>query len=195
MAAIKCRMMLQPGGAVEPETSALMSLLPWTPAPVPELRRDPDLGATNKGGHDPLVEVSARLGWGWQCLFSSSAKKPAYEEVALASTYSKLSALIHLRQERQSASFGESFRSLVLHIAHETAIGPWQANTSGASSDARGAVCATPGINCTLQTATNLAALNWRALVANSQTKGTFTFTDAKMLAFSKRFYHAAQVP
>jgi hypothetical protein len=49
MAAINCRMMLRPGGAVEPETSPLMSLSPRTPATVPELRGDPDLGAINEG--------------------------------------------------------------------------------------------------------------------------------------------------
>jgi len=42
--------------------------------------------------------------------------------------------------------------------------------------------------------AANLAAPNWTALAAKSQTKGIITFTDAKVPAFSNRFYHAAQV-
>ena len=49
MAAINCGMMLQPGEAVEPKTSARMSLSSRTPVTVPELRGDPDLGATNAG--------------------------------------------------------------------------------------------------------------------------------------------------
>ena len=49
MAAINCGMMLQPGEAVEPKTSARMSLSSRTPVTVPELRGDPDLGATDAG--------------------------------------------------------------------------------------------------------------------------------------------------
>jgi hypothetical protein len=63
------------------------------------------------------------------------------------------------------------------------------------SSDASGAVCSTPSLNCALQMLANLPAPNWTALVAHSQIKGTVTFTDAKVPAFSKRFYHAVQAP
>ncbi len=65
-----------------------------------------------------------------------------------------------------------------LRIGYETAIGPLQANASGASSDARGAVRSTPGVNYTLAMATNLATPDWTALVTNSPARGTFMFTD-----------------
>jgi len=70
--------------------------------------------------------------------------------------------------------FSAEFCSFGLRIAYETAIGPYLANTSGASSDARGVVRATLGIHHTLQMATNPVASSWTSLVTNSPTDGTF---------------------
>jgi hypothetical protein len=48
----------------------------------------------------------------------------------------------------------------------------------------------TPGINYAIQFSTNLAMTNWSAIVTNSPTNGTFTFTDTRATNRS-RFYRA----
>ena len=48
----------------------------------------------------------------------------------------------------------------------------------------------TPGINYAIQTSSNLALTNWTALVTNSPTNGTFSFTDIYATNAS-RFYRA----
>ena len=48
----------------------------------------------------------------------------------------------------------------------------------------------TPGINYAIQTSSNLALTNWTALVTNSPTNGTFSFTDIHATNAS-RFYRA----
>jgi hypothetical protein len=48
----------------------------------------------------------------------------------------------------------------------------------------------TPGINYAIQTLTNLSMTSWTALVTNSPTNGTFTFTDPGATSAS-RFYRA----
>jgi hypothetical protein len=46
----------------------------------------------------------------------------------------------------------------------------------------------TPGINYAIQVATNLAAPNWTALVTNSPTNGTFSFTDTGATNLSRSY-------
>jgi len=53
-------------------------------------------------------------------------------------------------------------------------------------------VAGTPGINYSIQMATNLVAPNWTALVTNSPSNGTFTFTDPSATNRS-RFYRAVK--
>jgi hypothetical protein len=99
-------------------------------------------------------------------------------------------------QEFAGASPSDSFRNFVLRIAYETGIGTGQANTSGASSDARGAVRATPGISHALKLASQSSRLQtWTVLVTSSPTRGTFTSAGANPPVFCKRFYRAGQVP
>jgi hypothetical protein len=50
----------------------------------------------------------------------------------------------------------------------------------------------TPGINYSIQMATNLVASNWTALFTNSPTNGAFTFTDTGATNRS-RFYRAVK--
>ncbi len=50
----------------------------------------------------------------------------------------------------------------------------------------------TPGINYAIQVSTNLALVNWTAIVTNSPTNGTFTFTDTSATNKS-RFYRAVK--
>jgi hypothetical protein len=99
-------------------------------------------------------------------------------------------------QDFAGARPSESYRNCVLRIAYETGIGPGQANTSGASSDARGAVRATPGISRALKLASQSSRLpTWTVLVTNSTIRGTFTSAGANLRVFCKRFYRAGQVP
>jgi hypothetical protein len=50
----------------------------------------------------------------------------------------------------------------------------------------------TPGINYAIQFSTNLALSNWTAVVTNSPTNGTFSFTDTQATNKS-RFYRAVK--
>ncbi|HTX22678.1 MAG TPA: hypothetical protein VMD27_12595 [Candidatus Aquilonibacter sp.] len=50
----------------------------------------------------------------------------------------------------------------------------------------------TPGINYSIQISTNLALSNWTAIVTNSPTNGTFSFTDPQATN-SGRFYRAVK--
>ena len=50
----------------------------------------------------------------------------------------------------------------------------------------------TPGINYAIQISTNLALSNWTAVVTNSPTNGTFSFTDTHATNKS-RFYRAVK--
>ena len=50
----------------------------------------------------------------------------------------------------------------------------------------------TPGINYAIQFSTNLAVSNWTAVVTNSPTNGTFSFTDTHATNKS-RFYRAVK--
>lgn len=50
----------------------------------------------------------------------------------------------------------------------------------------------TPGINYAIQMTTNLAPVNWTALVTNSPTDGTFNFTDTQATN-AGRFYRAVK--
>jgi hypothetical protein len=50
----------------------------------------------------------------------------------------------------------------------------------------------TPGINYAIQISTNLALSNWTAVVTNSPTNGTFSFTDTHATNAS-RFYRAVK--
>jgi hypothetical protein len=53
-------------------------------------------------------------------------------------------------------------------------------------------ITGTPGINYAIQMITNLASTNWTALVTNSPTNGTFSFTDTGATNRS-RFYRAVK--
>ena len=77
-------------------------------------------------------------------------------------------------------------------IPASTAPPPFSSGTSYGNKQFTFSLAGTPGINYIIQVATNLASPNWTALVTNSATNGTFTFTDPGATNRS-RFYRAVK--